>query len=95
MESRWWRAGTWAHTGLELVLHAGQFWYKAHSKRPHCPPSQPAVVMGSLPLSRGLILQDLTFVHLGNPDYVDGKVNFSKRWQQFNILDSMRCFQQA
>ncbi|XP_013008791.1 rap guanine nucleotide exchange factor 1 isoform X6 [Cavia porcellus] len=43
----------------------------------------------------GLILQDLTFVHLGNPDYVDGKVNFSKRWQQFNILDSMRCFQQA
>lgn len=44
---------------------------------------------------RGLILQDLTFVHLGNPDHIDGKVNFSKRWQQFNILDSMRCFQQA
>ncbi|XP_043772485.1 rap guanine nucleotide exchange factor 1 isoform X6 [Cervus elaphus] len=43
----------------------------------------------------GLILQDLTFVHLGNPDHVDGKVNFSKRWQQFNILDSMRCFQQV
>uniref|UniRef100_A0A8C8X0Y0 CRK SH3-binding GNRP n=1 Tax=Panthera leo TaxID=9689 RepID=A0A8C8X0Y0_PANLE len=43
----------------------------------------------------GLILQDLTFVHLGNPDYIDGKVNFSKRWQQFNILDSIRCFQQA
>lgn len=43
----------------------------------------------------GLILQDLTFVHLGNPDHIDGKVNFSKRWQQFNILDSMRCFQQA
>ncbi|XP_035116865.1 rap guanine nucleotide exchange factor 1 isoform X5 [Callithrix jacchus] len=43
----------------------------------------------------GLILQDLTFVHLGNPDYIDGKVNFSKRWQQFNILDSMRRFQQA
>ncbi|XP_063792843.1 rap guanine nucleotide exchange factor 1 isoform X4 [Pseudophryne corroboree] len=43
----------------------------------------------------GLILQDLTFVHLGNPDHIDGKVNFSKRWQQFNILDSMRRFQQA
>ncbi|XP_046904723.1 rap guanine nucleotide exchange factor 1 [Hypomesus transpacificus] len=42
----------------------------------------------------GLILQDLTFVHLGNPDLVEGKVNFSKRWQQFHILDSMRCFQQ-
>lgn len=44
---------------------------------------------------RGLILQDLTFVHLGNPDLIDGKVNFSKRWQQFNILDSMRRFQQV
>ncbi|XP_078406135.1 rap guanine nucleotide exchange factor 1-like isoform X2 [Cetorhinus maximus] len=43
----------------------------------------------------GLILQDLTFVHLGNPDLIDGKINFSKRWQQFNILDSMRRFQQA
>ncbi|XP_073496780.1 rap guanine nucleotide exchange factor 1 isoform X5 [Phyllobates terribilis] len=43
----------------------------------------------------GLILQDLTFVHLGNPDHIDGKVNFSKRWQQFNILDSMRRFQQV
>ncbi|KAL7980947.1 hypothetical protein Chor_002101 [Crotalus horridus] len=51
----------------------------------------------ALPLSfsRGLILQDLTFVHLGNPDYIDGKVNFSKRWQQFNILDNMRRFQQV
>ncbi|XP_077442431.1 rap guanine nucleotide exchange factor 1b isoform X6 [Vanacampus margaritifer] len=43
----------------------------------------------------GLILQDLTFVHLGNPDLIDRKVNFSKRWQQFNILDSMRRFQQV
>uniref|UniRef100_A0A4W5QHT1 CRK SH3-binding GNRP n=1 Tax=Hucho hucho TaxID=62062 RepID=A0A4W5QHT1_9TELE len=43
----------------------------------------------------GLILQDLTFVHLGNPDQINGKVNFSKRWQQFNILDSMRRFQQV
>ncbi|KAM4662778.1 rap guanine nucleotide exchange factor 1 isoform 7-T7 [Discoglossus pictus] len=43
----------------------------------------------------GLILQDLTFVHLGNPDHIDNKVNFSKRWQQFNILDSMRRFQQV
>lgn len=44
---------------------------------------------------RGLILQDLTFVHLGNPDLIDGKINFSKRWQQFNILDTMRRFQQV
>ncbi|BFZ19943.1 hypothetical protein BsWGS_22981 [Bradybaena similaris] len=41
----------------------------------------------------GLILQDLTFVNIGNPDKLtDGSVNFAKHWQQFNILDSMRRF---
>ncbi|KAL6115044.1 uncharacterized protein ACO6RY_05672 [Pungitius sinensis] len=47
----------------------------------------------------GLILQDLTFVHLGNPDTLmtsqGSKVNFSKRWQQFNILDTLRSYQQV
>ncbi|KAM3867582.1 rap guanine nucleotide exchange factor 1-like [Diretmus argenteus] len=47
----------------------------------------------------GLILQDLTFVHLGNPDLVmtpqGSKVNFSKRWQQFNILDTLSRYQQV
>ncbi|KAM3611629.1 uncharacterized protein V6R79_021747 [Siganus canaliculatus] len=47
----------------------------------------------------GLILQDLTFVHLGNPDMLttsqSPKVNFSKRWQQFNILDTLRSYQQV
>ncbi|KAM7415449.1 hypothetical protein PAMA_017792 [Pampus argenteus] len=47
----------------------------------------------------GLILQDLTFVHLGNPDMLmtsqGSKVNFSKCWQQFNILDTLRCYQQV
>ena len=42
---------------------------------------------------RGLILQDLTFIHLGNPDEVaDGVINFRKRWQQFTILDLLRKF---
>lgn len=41
----------------------------------------------------GIILQDLTFIHIGNPDnFSDGNINFAKRWQQFNILDSMRRF---
>ncbi|KAA8584415.1 hypothetical protein FQN60_008200 [Etheostoma spectabile] len=43
----------------------------------------------------GLILQDLTFVHLGNPDLIDGKVNFSKRWQQHYELkrnEDIVCF---
>jgi len=40
----------------------------------------------------GLVLQDLTFVQIGNPDLLDGKINFAKRWQQFNILDNLRRF---
>jgi Rap guanine nucleotide exchange factor 1 len=40
----------------------------------------------------GLVLQDLTFVQIGNPDLTDGKINFAKRWQQFNILDNLRRF---
>ncbi|XP_076358426.1 rap guanine nucleotide exchange factor 1-like [Tachypleus tridentatus] len=44
----------------------------------------------------GLILQDLTFIHIGNSDFLpDGNVNFSKRWQQFNILENMRRFRNA
>lgn len=42
---------------------------------------------------RGLILQDLTFINIGNQDLLpDGSINFAKRWQQFNILDNMRRF---
>ena len=42
----------------------------------------------------GLILQDLTFVHVGNDDYLDsnGNVNFTKCWLQFDILVQMRRF---
>ncbi|CAG9818376.1 unnamed protein product [Phaedon cochleariae] len=41
----------------------------------------------------GLILQDLTFVHIGNTDLLsEGNINFSKRWQQFNILENMKKF---
>ncbi|XP_064617098.1 rap guanine nucleotide exchange factor 1-like isoform X2 [Liolophura sinensis] len=44
----------------------------------------------------GLILQDLTFINIGNPDYLaDGSINFAKRWQQFNILDNMRRFKKC
>ncbi|XP_068166361.1 rap guanine nucleotide exchange factor 1 isoform X2 [Antennarius striatus] len=46
----------------------------------------------------GMILQDLTFVHIGNPDTLmtpqGSKVNFTKCWQQFNILDTLRSYQQ-
>ncbi|KAL5013075.1 hypothetical protein ScPMuIL_011626 [Solemya velum] len=44
----------------------------------------------------GLILQDLTFINIGNQDQLpDGSINFAKRWQQFNILDSMRRFKKC
>ncbi|CAF3622739.1 unnamed protein product [Rotaria sordida] len=40
----------------------------------------------------GLILSDLTFVHIGNSDHLqDGRtINFWKRWQQFTILHKLR-----
>lgn len=45
-----------------------------------------------LPFS-GLVLQDLTFVHVGNQDYMSkGVINFSKRWQQYNIIVNMKRF---
>ncbi|XP_055909247.1 guanine nucleotide-releasing factor 2 isoform X2 [Eupeodes corollae] len=44
----------------------------------------------------GLVLQDLTFVHVGNPDYLkDGVINFSKRWQQHNIIVNMKRFKKC
>lgn len=44
----------------------------------------------------GLILTDITFIHLGNPQHLpDGKVNFLKRWQQYNLLDSVRRFKES
>ncbi|XP_071947280.1 rap guanine nucleotide exchange factor 1-like isoform X2 [Antedon mediterranea] len=43
----------------------------------------------------GLILQDITFIHIGNPDSLEeGIINFTKCWQHFTILDSMRRFKQ-
>ncbi|KAJ0181119.1 hypothetical protein K1T71_003204 [Dendrolimus kikuchii] len=41
----------------------------------------------------GLVLQDLTFVHIGNPDLLpDGSINFTKRWQQYLIMENMKRF---
>jgi Rap guanine nucleotide exchange factor 1 len=39
----------------------------------------------------------LTFVHLGNPEYLTHEktknlLNFGKRWQQYAILDNVRRF---
>ncbi|CAH0553656.1 unnamed protein product [Brassicogethes aeneus] len=44
----------------------------------------------------GLVLQDLTFVHIGNNNLLpDGTINFSKRWQQYNIVDNMKKFRKG
>ncbi|XP_049821190.1 guanine nucleotide-releasing factor 2 isoform X3 [Aethina tumida] len=41
----------------------------------------------------GLVLQDLTFVHIGNSNLLpDGMINFSKRWQQYHIVENMKRF---
>jgi len=42
------------------------------------------------------VLQDLTFVHIGNNDLLpEGSINFSKRWQQFNIVENMKRFKKG
>lgn len=39
----------------------------------------------------GLILQDLTILHIANSDFLQsGNINFWKRWQQYNILERLR-----
>ncbi|XP_050101033.1 guanine nucleotide-releasing factor 2 isoform X2 [Anopheles aquasalis] len=44
----------------------------------------------------GLVLQDLTFVHIGNPDLLpEGATNFSKRWQQYHIVVNMKRFKKG
>ncbi|RNA20609.1 rap guanine nucleotide exchange factor 1-like isoform X5 [Brachionus plicatilis] len=44
----------------------------------------------------GLILQDLTILHIANPDFLpSGNCNFWKRWQQFNILERLRYFKRC
>ncbi|XP_037028363.1 guanine nucleotide-releasing factor 2 isoform X14 [Bradysia coprophila] len=44
----------------------------------------------------GLVLQDLTFVHIGNQDFLsEGVINFSKRWQQHNIVVNMKRFKKG
>ena len=65
---------------FEVVKFSNYFFFFFDLYRPPCIPYV------------GLVLQDLTFVHIGNPDTFDGKVNFAKRWQQFNILVRRRIF---
>ncbi|XP_017776217.1 PREDICTED: guanine nucleotide-releasing factor 2 isoform X2 [Nicrophorus vespilloides] len=44
----------------------------------------------------GLVLQDLTFVHIGNSNLLsENTINFSKRWQQFNIVENMKRFKKC
>ena len=48
--------------------------------------------------SSGMFLQDLTFIHLGNPGSVNNdksSVNFNKRWRQFTVLEKIRKCQQS
>jgi Rap guanine nucleotide exchange factor 1 len=42
----------------------------------------------------GLILQDLTFCHVGNRDLLNdnSSINFTKRWIQYNIVLNMKRF---
>ncbi|XP_052230046.1 rap guanine nucleotide exchange factor 1-like isoform X2 [Dreissena polymorpha] len=68
----------------QLIDSSGSFRYYRQALAETDPPCIPYI---------GLILQDLTFINIGNQDLLpDGSINFAKRWQQFHILDSMRRF---
>ncbi|XP_071155207.1 rap guanine nucleotide exchange factor 1-like isoform X15 [Mytilus edulis] len=68
----------------QLIDSSGSFRAYRHALAETEPPCIPYI---------GLILQDLTFINIGNQDFLqDGNINFAKRWQQFHILDSMRRF---
>ncbi|XP_065169661.1 guanine nucleotide-releasing factor 2 isoform X3 [Atheta coriaria] len=44
----------------------------------------------------GLVLQDLTFVHIGNSNLLPNNyINFSKRCQQHNIVENMKDFKKC
>lgn len=59
-------------------------------------PSSCVKLILALSIFRGLVLQDLTFVHIGNTNNLPtGEVNFSKRWQQFNIVENMKRFKKG
>ncbi|XP_060590659.1 rap guanine nucleotide exchange factor 1-like isoform X2 [Ruditapes philippinarum] len=68
----------------QLIDSSGSFRAYRHALSETDPPCIPYI---------GLILQDLTFINIGNQDCLpDGSINFAKRWQQFHILDNMRRF---
>ena len=41
----------------------------------------------------GMYLTDLTFIHEGNPDYVDGLINYEKHGKVASIIQSMLTYQ--
>ncbi|ESO04551.1 hypothetical protein HELRODRAFT_79022, partial [Helobdella robusta] len=44
----------------------------------------------------GLVLQDLTFIHVGNSDTDDdGRINFNKCWQLFGVISIMLRFKKS
>lgn len=43
---------------------------------------------------RGVYCSDLTFIDDGNPDLIDGKINFYKRTLMFKIIKQIEVFQQ-
>jgi len=44
---------------------------------------------------RGVYLTDLTFVEDGNPDIVNGLINFKKRQMIYNIIEKVQLYQQT
>lgn len=42
-----------------------------------------------------MYLTDLTFIEEGNPDYINGLINFGKRKLVYTVISSVKQYQQA
>ncbi|KAJ3452408.1 ras guanine nucleotide exchange factor i-related [Anaeramoeba flamelloides] len=43
----------------------------------------------------GIFLTDLTFIEDGNPDYINGLINFTKRKLNYRVIEKIKKFQKA
>ena len=59
--------------------------YRSNFKKAS-PPAMPYV---------GVYLSDLTFIGDGNPDRVDGLINFQKRELEYRIIADVKAYQQT
>lgn len=73
----------------ELSRRARQVWRPSHP----LPVRRPCPCKPCSPSRRGTYLTDLTFIEDGNPDTIDGQINFKKRELIFKVIQEVQLYQ--